>query len=166
MKVRIANAHTDSPYPDIEEREREADVCRQLLFDKTLAGAGELSPSTLIVLSGDLNTVTTSELDYVISQGYCDTITSSDMAPAVESLRSATIGLTYALPEYAPRRSDFILYTGDNWDCTGHFHFGDTPIKDSSGAALPCARGVHGYLYPSDHLAVVAQFTRTSQANS
>ena len=79
---------------------------------------------------------------------------------AVESPGSATIGLTFPLLEYTPRRSDFILYKGDNWICTEHVHFAERPITDSSGAPLPCLRGERGHLYPSDHLAVLAHFTR------
>lgn len=84
------------------------------------------------------------------------------MDAEVESPESATIGLTFGLPEYAPRRSDFILYQGDVWKCLEHVHFGEKPMVDSNGEALPCERGMHGYLYPSDHLAVFAVFSKTT----
>lgn len=153
--------HTDSPYPEVKEREREADICLQLLSDRHLPGAAEISSSTLTIISGDLNTVTTSELEYITSKSFSDSIASSNMDSSVENPGSATIGLTYALPEYAPRRSDFILHKGSNWRCTQHAHFGATPITDSSGVPLTCSRGEQGYLYPSDHLAVFVQFIKT-----
>jgi hypothetical protein len=158
----VANVHTDSPYPAVEEREREADICRNFLLGSNLGGAGELYPSTLLMHSGDLNTATTSELQYITSHSFRDTITSSGMDAAVENPQSATIGLTFALPEYAPRRSDYILYKGDNWDCTGHLHFGEKPVTDSIGMPLLCPRGKGGYLYPSDHLGVLAHFVKTA----
>jgi hypothetical protein len=82
------------------------------------------------------------------------------MDAAVEDPQSSTIGLTFALPEYAPRRSDFILYKGYNWDCTKHLHFGEKPMTDSMGTPLLCARGKGGSLYPSDHLGVLAHFAK------
>ena len=82
------------------------------------------------------------------------------MDSAVESEGSSTIGLTFGLPEYAPRRSDFILYEGDEWKCVKHIHFAEQPMLDSEGTPLPCERGMHCYLYPSDHLAVMARFIK------
>jgi hypothetical protein len=159
-KIRIANAHTDSPYPDVEEREREADVCLEVLGEKHLIGAADVTSSTLSVYAGDLNTVTTSELNYITSQSFRDSITVSDMDATVENPQSATIGLTFALPEYAPRRWDFIMYRGGRGDCWVPFHLGEKPITDWDGLPMECVRGVHGWLYPSDHLGVCARFTR------
>jgi hypothetical protein len=88
------------------------------------------------------------------------------MDPAVESLGSSTIGITFPLREYAPRRSDFILYRGVHWRCSEHAHFGETPIKESNGTPLQCDRGKFGFLYPSDHLAVRAQFHRVPSSSS
>jgi hypothetical protein len=82
------------------------------------------------------------------------------MEPAVEDARSATIGITFALPEYLPRRSDFVLYKGESWKCVEHKHFGEKPITDANGVPLECIRGVNGWLYPSDHLAVCATFAK------
>jgi hypothetical protein len=82
----------------------------------------------------------------------------SSMDAAVESVDAATIGLTFALPEYAPRRSDFILFKGPLWECTEHTHCGQEPMRDAAGLVIGCDSGVQGLLYPSDHLAVLARF--------
>jgi hypothetical protein len=131
-----------------------------LLADNDLPGASKLLSSTLRIVSGDLNLVTTSELEYITSKSFKDSITSSEMDPAVESANSATIGLTYFLPEYTPRRSDFVLYNGDNWECSEHIHFGDMPVMDDEGAPLFDDRGTHNIMYPSDHLGVLVQFVK------
>lgn len=161
FKIRIANAHTDSPFRDVEEREREADVCIELLANDHLEGASTLSSSTLMVLSGDLNTATSSELGYITERSFRDSIESSDLDPAIEIPESATVGITFPLSDHKPRRSDFILYKGDSFRCINHTHFAGSPLKDINGNILPCARGAQGYLYPSDHLAVFAEFERS-----
>ena len=65
--------------------------------------------------------------------------------------------------KYPPRRSDFVLWRGKYWNCIDHVIFGGKPIKDAVGAPIPCDRGVQGYLYPSDHLAVLTGFARVQQ---
>jgi hypothetical protein len=81
---------------------------------------------------------------------------------AVESQQSATIGITYPIQTHNPRRSDFIFFRGEDWECIRHIHFGNNPIKDSNGDEIPCKRGRDGYLYPSDHLGILTQFNRSS----
>lgn len=156
----MANAHLDSPIGDIEERKRESEVCGKFLLDPSLGEDATLSTSTLTVLCGDLNLFTTSELIDNTPLSFLDSITSTKLDPAVESAESATLGLTFALPEYPPRRSDFVLWKGDGWQCSTHVNFGSEPVRDSTGAPLPCDRGELGYLYPSDHLGVMTKFLR------
>jgi hypothetical protein len=132
------------------------------LHNKNLISAAAVSTSTAKILSGDLNTATTSELEYITSKGFHDTISSSDMDSAVESMKSATVGLTFPVSKYIPRRSDFILYRGNHWSCIDHTHFGNNPVVKSDGSPLECLRGAQGCLYPSDHLAVLARFINLS----
>lgn len=84
------------------------------------------------------------------------------MNPTVEDEEFATLGITYPYPIHIhkPRRSDFVLFKGDNWECTQYKYFANTPIKDSNGNLIPCQRGRDGCLYPSDHLGILTQFTR------
>jgi len=122
-----------------------------------------MTPSTLLMFCGDLNFRVTSELEYFTSDTFRDAITTTTMNPAVETIESASLGITYP-PESInnrPRRSDFILYKGDAWECTHHSYFGNNPIKTSNGNVI-CSRGRDNCLYPSDHLGVLTQFTQTS----
>jgi hypothetical protein len=133
-----------------------------LLDNNNLISAAAVSYSTLKILSGDLNTATTSELEYITSNEFRDTISSSDMDSAVENLTSATVGLTFPVIKYLPRRSDFILYRGNQWSCAEHILFGGNPVLKSDGSPFDCLEGAQGWLYPSDHLAVVARFINLS----
>ena len=78
--------------------------------------------------------------------------------PAVENRESATLGITFEKHPYPPRRSDFVFWKGWNWECVKYENKGQDPVKDDSGNAVECARGVNGYLYASDHLAVLVEF--------
>jgi hypothetical protein len=84
------------------------------------------------------------------------------MSSAVESRESATLGITYPISTHAARRSDFVLFKGNGWKCIHHTYFGNNPVRDSNGDAIPCQRGRDGHLFPSDHLGIVVQFTKTS----
>ena len=44
------------------------------------------------------------------------------------------------------------------WNCVRHENMGRECIKDEFDNLIKCARGVDGYLHPSDHLAVFVEF--------
>lgn len=125
------------------------------------------SSTTLTILCGDLNIFSTAELLDNIPRGFSDSIACTGLDPSVESADSATLGITFALPEeikkYPPRRSDFVLWKGDNWRCIKHVQFGSTPIKDETNTSKMCVRGINGYLYASDHLAVLTEFVNVAE---
>lgn len=146
----------------MEERKRQSDLCRQFLTNKDLKEAGTLSSSTLIILCGDMNFKSTIELDNLTPRYFQDTITITQMNFAVDSQHSATIGITYPVQAHNPRRSDFVLFRGEGWECTRHIHLANDPIRDSNGHEIPCKRGRDGYLYPSDHLGILTRFKRAS----
>ena len=145
---------------DVEERKRQSDLCRRMLTDNDLSGAGTLTSSTLIILCGDFNFQSAAELDNLAAGYFQDTITITPMNFVVDSQRSATLGITYPIQTHNPRRSDFVLFKGDEWVCTRHIHFANDPIRDSNGDEVRCKRGRNGYLYPSDHLSILTQFNR------
>jgi hypothetical protein len=152
----------------VEEREREAGICLKLLNSQNLANGARLSPSTLLILSGDLNIFKNEELEYLTARGLKDSITTSNMEANVESEKSATIGLTFcpprnSSPQLKPRRSDFVLYEGNGWKCVKHIHFGQHPVLDAEGNTIHCSTGLQGCLYPSDHIAVGAQFETSTE---
>jgi endonuclease/exonuclease/phosphatase family metal-dependent hydrolase len=149
----LINAHLDSPIGDTEERARQLRQCSGLL---------QGTSSTLRVLCGDFNIFSTDELSKVIPMHLEDSILSSNLDPAVEDPDSATLGITFATPDerrlYPPRRSDFVFWVGENWECVRHENRGREPVLDESGNPIKCARGVDGYLHASDHLAVLVDF--------
>jgi hypothetical protein len=130
------------------------------ILAETIEGGGTSNASSLVILAGDLNFQSTEEVDRLASKGFIDTITTSEMTPKVESRESATIGVTFPILKHKSRRSDFILFKALQWKCTHHDYFGNKPIRDGNGDAVPCEAGRNEYLYPSDHLGVIAQFRR------
>ena len=145
------------------ERNRQGELSNHCLMATNLPGARSVTLSTLTILSGDLNFKSTPELEYLTSQSFHDTITTTSMGPAVEDRGSATIGVTFPIKSHNLRRSDFILFKSNgNWQCTHHTYFANDPIRDSNGNVILCEHGRNGALYPSDHLGVFAEFTRTS----
>lgn len=128
-----------------------------------LPGAMNIVPSTLLLVNGDLNTHSSLELDHFRSLGFQDSIVVTKMDPAVESPQSATLNVVFPKPGKRPRRSDFILSNSkeNEWKCTEYTYFGDTPVKDSDGEPIACSRGKDNQLYPSDHIAVLAEFTKS-----
>lgn len=122
---------------------------------------------TLSVLCGDLNFQSSDGLARLItpsdrnSHPYHDCIAGFS-SPAVESLESASIGITFPSKTHKPRRSDFVLYNGEGWTCREHKYFGNIPIVDSTGKKVACDTGRDGFLYPSDHLGVLIELTRAT----
>jgi hypothetical protein len=116
----------------------------------------------LQILCGDFNIFSTIELSKVIPKSFQDSIACSSLDPAVENRKAATLGVTFATPQekllYPPRRSDFVFWKGGKWKCVNHENKGREYVKDDFGNPIKCARGVDGYLYPSDHLAVLVVF--------
>jgi hypothetical protein len=123
----------------------------------------KIVPSTLFLLNGDLNTHSSVELDHFVSLGFQDSIIITKMDPAVESRQSATLNVVFPKPGKQHRRSDFILWNSkqDEWECTEYKYFGNTPVKDSNGEPIACSRGKDNQLYPSDHIAVLAEFKKS-----
>jgi len=132
-------------------------ICHAFLTEITETSSPE---TDLFILCGDLNIFTTAELNENTLPGFKDSILGSSLEPLVESSASATLGLTFALPDYAPRRSDFVLWKSRFWDCASHYHFGLEPVREESGLPSLSNRGNSGHLFPSDHLGVAVKFTR------
>ena len=153
----MVNAHLDSPISDTEERARQVDLCSSLLKFPT-----DRADSVLQIMCGDFNIFSTDELSRVIPSPFRDSITSSNLDPAVENPESATLGITFATPEekrmYPPRRSDFVFWYGEKWKGVKHENKGRECVMDDSGNPVKCTRGVDGYLHASDHLAVLVEF--------
>ena len=128
----------------------------------------DIASSTLFVLNGDLNLHSTLELDDFLSYEFNDSIALTKMDQVVESPESATLNVVFPKPGKRPRRSDFILSKSkDNeWKCTQYKHFGDNPIKDPNGEPISCPHGKNNHLYPSDHIAVLAEFTKSRSVTS
>lgn len=162
LKIRIGNTHFDSPGKDAEERKHQSDLSRHFLTDNSLAGASKITSSTLLMFCGDMNFRSSWELEYFKSNTFRDAITATTMNPAVETIESASLGITYPRESNnRPRRSDFILYKGDVWECTHHTYFGNDPIRTLDGELIR-SRGRDNCIYPSDHLGVLAHFTQSS----
>jgi hypothetical protein len=143
-------------------RRRQFDLCRALLMED-LPGAMKRVPSMLFILNGDLNTHSSLELEHFLSPGFQDSIIITKMDPAVENRQSATLNVVFPKPGKRPRRSDFILSNSkeDEWECTEYKYFGDNPVKDSNGEPIACSCGKDNQLYPSDHIAVLAEFKKS-----
>jgi hypothetical protein len=160
IQIRVANAHFDSKALN-EERERQFHLCHNLLTDNdTLDKAGKITPSSLIILSGDLNLHSTSELEFITSHSFHDSLLITSMDPEIRSLTSSSMGLTFPKESKSPRRSDFVLsLVPSPWKCTQYSHMGTSPIKSQDNQSpLPCPKGKDGVLFPSDHLCVFTQF--------
>jgi hypothetical protein len=128
----------------------------------------DIASSTLFVLNGDLNLHSTVELDDFLRYEFDDSITLTNMDQVVESPESATLNVVFPKPGKRPRRSDFILSKskGNEWKCTQYKHFGDHPINRPNGEPISCSRGKDNHLYPSDHIAVLAEFTKSRSTTS
>lgn len=113
-------------------------------------------------MCGDLNVFSTIELSRLVPQHFQDSFLSSSLNPAVENAQLATLGITFATSEekrlYPPRRSDFVFWYGEKWQCIKHENRGSECVMNESGKPVKCTRGVDGYLHASDHLAVLVEF--------
>jgi hypothetical protein len=112
----------------------------------------------LLILCGDFNFTTTTELENITLHGYTDALTITGMDTEVLAKESATIGVTVPSNIYPPRRSDFVCYKADQWKAVRHEYFGNTPIKNAKGELMKSKEGRDGLLFPSDHLGVYTEF--------